>query len=204
MKSKLKNGLSFALDPFFVQVYFLLFSFLSELPLIMAYVQLWKKIGLVWAAAAIVWDVLTTRRILKTRFALPIAGLLAAYGVTVGIVAFAYPAAWYETALNWVCSFVTLWVLYPPVTADTKQGLCRLAGMNWLLIALTTVAAAVGIGMFLTGYGEYFYSTITEYNYPQGFVDSRLTGVYRNAIYPTAFIGFAAAVAEVAGRPKGV
>ncbi|MBE6768660.1 MAG: O-antigen ligase family protein [Ruminococcaceae bacterium] len=196
MKNKLKNGLSFALDPFFVQVYFLLFSFLSELPLIMAHVQLWKKVGLVWAAAAIVWDVLTTRRILKTRFALPIAGLLAAYGVTVGIVAFAYPAAWYETALNWVCSFATLWVLYPPVTGDKEQGLRRLSGINRLLIVLTTAAAAVGIGMFLTGYGEYFYSSITEYNYPQGFVDGRLTGVYRNAIYPTAFIGFAAAVAE--------
>lgn len=196
MKSKLKSGISLVLDPFFVQVYFLLFSFLSELPLIMAYVQLWKKIGLVWAAAAIVWDVLTTRRILKTRFALPVAGLLAAYGVTVGIVVWTYPAAAYETVLNWVCSFVTLWVLYPPVTGDTKEGLRRLSGINWLLIALTTVTAAVGIGMFLTGYGEYFYSDITKYNYPQGFVDGRLTGVYRNAIYPTPFIGLAVAALE--------
>lgn len=207
MKTKLKSTLSLVLDPFFVQVYFLLFSFLSELPLIMAYVQVWKKVGLVWAGAAILWDVFTTRRILKVRFALPIAGLLAAYGVTVATVAMVYPAAWYETALNWVCSFVTLWVLYPPVTKDTEQGMRRLAGINWLVIALTTVAAAVGLVMFLTSWGGYFYSHITDYKYPQGFVAERLTGVYRNAIYPTAFIGLAAAAAEWArlrGKKWGV
>ncbi len=196
MKNKLKSTLSLVLDPFFVQVYFLLFSFLSEVPLIMAYVQVWKKVGLIWAGAVILWDVLTTRRILKVRFALPIAGLLAAYGVTVAVVAFVYPAACYETALNWVCSFVTLWVLYPPVTRDTEQGMRRLAIINRLMIALTTVAAAVGIGMFLAGWGGYFYSHITDYKYPQGFVAERLTGVYRNAIYPTAFIGLAAAAVE--------
>lgn len=196
MKSKIKSMASFLLDPFFVQVYFLLFSFLSEIPLIMAYVQVWKKVGLVWAAAAIVWDICTTRRILKVRFALPVAGLLAAYGVTVAVVAVVYPTAWYETALNWVCSFVTLWVLYPPVSENAEQGLRRLSAINWLLIAITTVAAAVGVAMFLTSWGGYFYSHITDYKYPQGFVAERLTGVYRNAIYPTAFIGLAAAVVE--------
>jgi len=196
VKNKLKSGISFLLDPFFVQVYFLLFSFLSEIPLIMAYVQVWKKVGLVWAAAAILWDVFTTRRILKVRFALPVAGLLAAYGVTVAVVAVVYPAAWYETALNWVCSFVTLWVLYPPVTEDAEQGMLRLCGINWLMIAVTTAAAAVGLGMFLTSWGGYFYSHITDYKYPQGFVAERLTGIYRNAIYPSAFIGLAAAAVE--------
>ncbi len=196
MKNKLKSGLSLVLDPFFVQVYFLLFSFLSEIPLIMAYVQLWKKVGLVWGAAVILWDVFTTRRLLKTRFAMPLAGLLASYGVTLAVVAVAYPAACYETGLNWVCSFVTLWVLYPPVTADRQQGLRRISGINWLLITLTTVAAAVGLGMFLKGWGGYFYSHITDYKYPQGFVAERLTGVYRNAIYPTAFIGLAVATVE--------
>ncbi len=196
MRDKLKSGLSLVLDPFYVQLYFLLFSFLSELPLIMAYVQLWKKVGLVWAAAVILWDIVTTRRILKVRLALPVAGLLAAYGVTVAVVACVYPAAAYETALNWVCSFVTLWVLYPPSAVNVGQGLRRLSAVNWLIVTLTALAAAVSIGMFLVGWGGYFYSAITDYKYPQGFVAERLTGVYRNAIYPTAFIGLAAAVTE--------
>ena len=196
MKTALKRIGNAAMDPFGVQLYFILFSFLSEIPLAMAYVQLWKKVGLLWAAAVIVYDLFTKRRCLKARFALPVMGLLVAYAVTAVTVYFRYPGAFQETYLDWFCSVAVLLVLYPPVTEDREQGMRRLSVINWLLVGLTSVVAVAGVSMFLLQMGGYFYSDITDYNYPIGFVAKRLTGLYRNAIYPTPLIGVGAAVTE--------
>ncbi len=196
MKDTVKRVVRTALDPFGVQLYFVLFSFLTELPLVMQYVQFWKKVGLIWAAAVILWDLCTRRRCLKARLALPVFGLLAFYAVTVVTVRFAYPAAFQETYLDWFCSIVTLLVLYPPTTDDRQCGERRLGVLNWLLILLTTVVGVISLWMFAVQFGGYFHSDITNYDYPLGFVKQRLTGLYRNAIYPTALIGLMAAVVE--------
>lgn len=206
MKQSLKQWGRLLTDPFGVQVYFILFSFLTEIPVAMAHVQFWKKVGLLWAAVVILYDLFTKRRCLKAHFALPVLGLLAAYAVTVVGVWVDHPAAFQETYLDWFCSAVTLLVLYPPTTEDREMGLQRLRVLNWLLVALTSVAALVGLGMFALQYGGYFHSDITNYDYPIGFVNRRLTGLYRNAIYPTALIGVMTAAVEwtlLRGRSVG-
>ncbi len=202
LKASVSRGLHAVMNPFLVQLYFIFFTFLSEIPLIMQYVQFWKKIGLVWAALVIVYDLLTERRCLKARFALPAFGLLIAYFVTVVINRTVYPAAFQSNYLDLFCSVVTLLVLYPPTTNDPEKGMRRLGVINNMLFILTSIVALIGIGMFVVQYGARFVSAINEYDYPVGFVDNRLTGLYRNAIYPTSFIGIAAAVMQLTRRPR--
>lgn len=202
MKDTIRRWGRALLDPFAVQLYFIVCTFFVEIPVIMAYFQWWKKIGLIWAIVVILYDLFTRRRFLKTRFALPVLGLLAAYAVTLVGVWANYSYAFQESYLDWGCSVVALLVLYPPTTDDRETGLRRMDVLNWLLVVLTTVVSAIGVWMFIVGYGTRFYSDITDYNYCVGFVSQRLTGLYRNAIYPTPLIAIFVAFLQLA-RTKG-
>ena len=196
MTTTLKRWGAALLDPFSVQLYVILFSFLSEIPLIMAYVQAWKKWLLLWAALVILYDLCTRRRCFKARFSLPVWGVLIAYGITTIITFFSRREAFQETYLDFFCSGIALLVLYPPTTDDREQGMKRLSLLNWLLVVLTTLVALVALWMFAVQMGGYFHSNITDYDYPVGFANARLTGLYRNAIYPTPLIGLAVAAVE--------
>ena len=196
MKETVKRWGAALLDPFSVQLYVILFSFLSEIPLIMAYVQAWKKWLLLWAALVIAYDLCTRRRCFKARFSLPVWGVLIAYGITTVLTFFKRPEAFQETYLDFFCSGIALLVLYPPTTEDRERGLRRLGLLNWLIVALTTAVALVALWMFAVQMGGYFHSNITDYDYPVGFANARLTGLYRNAIYPTPLIGLAVAAVE--------
>lgn len=193
MKNGVKTWADRIFDPFNIQFYFIVCTFFVEIPLLMGYMGWWKVIGLVWAALTILYDLCTRRRCLESRGALLAFCLLAAYALTTLLVKFRYPAGYHETYLDLFCSVIALLILYPPFE---KERMGRLRLLDRTMILLITLASAVGIGMFLLHVGGYFYSPINEYDYPVGFVSARLTGIYRNAIYPTPLIGVGAALIE--------
>lgn len=173
------------LEPLYIRIFFVIVPFLAEIPLIMTYTVPLQKIGLAWAALYLVYDLFTCRRMLKARYVTLIVPFIALMGLTVLL---NYQTMLRSNVINWMYTVAVLLVLYPVDNSRSKEDRLReMSVLNGLLCVLTLCTAAVSLWMFITQYGGSV--TYNGYAHPLGFNEGRLTGVFRNANYPTSVIG---------------
>ena len=191
---KVRQVLTKALtDTVYLQFYLVFLWFLTEIPLLMPYTAGLRMTGLVWGALCLLTDLCTARRALHSRYVLCILAFLLLFGVTVLLNRDAQPAA---NLTEWVYTGLLLLVLYPDYACggDKQRAARRVTAIALLLCVLTLIASLISLGMFAAQYSGSV--TCDGTTYPVGFVNRRLTGVYRSAICPTAALGILAAVSQ--------
>lgn len=190
--NKTKIG-SFLTNPLLLKLFFVVVPFLCELPLLAPYLLSWQKMGLLWAAALLVWDIFKSRRILRMRYAVWIFPFLFCCGVTLLL---NMGTSFRMNAIEFCYTTATLLMLYPVPGGRQKERLIKeLSVLNYTMVFLTAVTATVAVGMFVVQAHIPF--TFHGYTYHLGVFLNRLVGLYRNAIYPTSALGLLAACMQL-------
>ncbi len=179
---------------FGVKLYFVVITGLAEVPYLSYYFVSAIKYGLIWAMYILVVDFFTERRFMKSKNIALFVFMLLSYFVTIVL---NYKVALGPNLLNYCYMVLIFFVLYPSSSTilekDHAKRQMRILG--YVLVITITAMSIVGLAMFFAQ----FMST-AEYNgviHPVGFAEGRLTGIYRNAIYPTAAIGVIVAVMQM-------
>ncbi|MBT3319424.1 MAG: O-antigen ligase family protein [Clostridia bacterium] len=184
-------------DSFGVKLYFVIITGLAEVPYLSQYFVGTIKYGLIWALLVLVVDFFTERRFFKTKNILLFVLMLLSYIVTIIL---NYSVALTSNVLNYCYMILIFLVFYPQPKGADKKTIARkqMYILNYVLVVMITAMSIVGLIMFVMQFRE-----LIEFNglrFKVGFIDGRLTGIYRNAIYPTAAIGIIAAVMQLVMR----
>lgn len=181
-------------NPFAVKLSFIIIFFLNEIPLLMKYTTPLLKYFLLWAALYLIYDFIFCRNALKTKKIFWLLAFLISYIITIFI---NYKTSFRMNIIDYFYIVALMLVVYPNNTNEfnfKEKIIKEIYYINYIMILLTSLVALISIIMFLLEYGtQVTYDCI----YPIGFVKNRLTGLYRNAIYPTSGIGLILAIVQM-------
>ena len=180
-------------DSFWCKLFFVILPFFSELPLLMPYMVPLMKIGLVWAALCIVYDLFTERIILKTKYM----GLIVLFiiGMFFSVILNYDNSMSKMNIIEFFYTCAVLIVLFPAKSLKNENAIKEITIINYTLAILTFIVAVISLVTFVMQYK--FSITFNDYTYNMGCYQRRLVGLYKNAIYPTAALGIWCSVSQL-------
>ncbi|MEC6747671.1 O-antigen ligase family protein [Marinilactibacillus sp. XAAS-LB27] len=134
------------------------------------------KISFVWGLGVIAYDFVTKRNMLKQPYWLILALLAASYLVSVVT---NYPYQFPDTAINWGYLIISLFIFYAFDTKESKQSVDKkIRIFNDIFIYATLVLGLIAIVLFVFNISYRVPAGLGTFTLRQGFIGSRLFGVY--------------------------
>ena len=179
---------------FYCKLFFVIIPFFNEIPIFMSVFTPCLKIGLILSLAYIVYDLFTSKNILKMNYITLIAIFVGA--VTIGTL-LNYKSDMFKMNIIEIFYMIAAMLVLFMVPKDSSKEQCykELRSIGYILSGLISVVSLISLVMYFSKIG--FSYTYNDYEYHLGIYDGRLVGLYRNSIYPTAAIGLFVSILQL-------
>lgn len=191
MKKQLNHIKDFLLNPFHIKVFFILMPLLLEVSVLIPILNSYLKLGLLWAAIFLLYDLFHERNILNFKYSKLLWSFLFTYFISILL------NRHIQLKMNLIgYSYIIVTFLVLLLPSKENNEVKELKTLNMIIIRITSVASLIGIFLFSVQYfGEFEYLNGL---YRIGFHANRLIGVYRGVTTPTTAIGIMIPIIHIA------
>ncbi|CAM3563349.1 O-antigen ligase [Erysipelothrix urinaevulpis] len=184
MKINSKKLYNTLFNPSYIQLFFIVFPLVLETPMLLPLLNSYLKIGLVWGAAYLAFDLFHERRFLEDKHRRLLLLFVGFYTITM-IINIKNP----NSRMNLIGYFyiVVQMLIITIQDTDRQVALRKLKFISKTIITVTLVYSIIGLILFIIQYHDIL--IYSNKRYVLGFYSNRLVGIYRGITSATISIG---------------
>lgn len=190
MNNILKKLKEFFLNPINLKVFFILIPLLLEIPIFIPILNPYFKIGLVWAALFLLYDIFHEKRLIQIKGSRYLIAFILTYIISI------FLNRKIQLKMNLIGLFYIITIFFV-LLIPTKKPLIKneIRKLNLIIIKITGVVSTMGLLL----YAIQFFNDFTYLNtvYRIGFYSNRLIGFYRGVTTPITAIAIMVSVIQL-------